>query len=144
MNAKTKEVQETNRNAHRQLMEVMVEKCGARGLAECDGPNGATLRFWNVNGFVVITHEYKDGNGWEYYLSGRRHKVAEIPSDIRQATNEQNVTDELVKALEALEPHLNTEAQMLDYASLNEGRASDFGVASMKARRALALAKGEA
>ena len=35
------------------------------------------------------------------------------------------------EALEALEPHLQTEAQMLDYASLNEGRASDFGVARL-------------
>lgn len=43
----------------------------------------------------------------------------------------------LVEALEALEPYLTDEAAMLDYASLNEGRAAGFDVASMKARSAL-------
>jgi len=45
----------------------------------------------------------------------------------------------LYEALEALKPYLSTEAQMLDAASLNEGRAGGFDVASVKARAALAL-----
>lgn len=56
---------------------------------------------------------------------------------------EHNSHDALVAALKALEPYLSTEAQMLDYASLNEGRASGFDVASIKARKALALAEKE-
>jgi hypothetical protein len=43
----------------------------------------------------------------------------------------------LVDVLLALEPYLSTEAQMLDAASLNEGRASGFDIASVKARKAL-------
>lgn len=43
-------------------------------------------------------------------------------------------------ALVALLPYLSTEAQLLDYASLNEGRASGFDTASVKARAALKLA----
>jgi len=106
MNTKTREVEETNRNAHKQLMEVLVEKCGARGLAECEGPNGSILRFWNVNGCVVITQEYTNGHGWEYYLSGRKHMVAEIPADIQQATSDKSLADELLEALKGIEPDL--------------------------------------
>ena len=39
--------------------------------------------------------------------------------------------------LESLLPYLQTESEMLDYASLNEGRASEIGVLSMKVRREL-------
>lgn len=46
----------------------------------------------------------------------------------------------LYEALIALEPYLSTEAQLLDAASLNEGRASGFDMASVKARKSLALA----
>lgn len=52
-----------------------------------------------------------------------------------------NNYDALVEALEALEPYLTDEAAMLDYASLNEGRASGFDTASIKARRALSIAR---
>lgn len=55
-----------------------------------------------------------------------------------------NNHDALVAALEALEPYLTDEAAMLDYASLNEGRASGFDVASVKARRALSNVRAAA
>jgi hypothetical protein len=54
---------------------------------------------------------------------------------------EHNAHGKLVEALRALKPYLTDEAQMLDAASLNEGRASGFDVASLKARAALALAE---
>lgn len=54
-----------------------------------------------------------------------------------------NSHETLVEALRALEPYLSTEAQLLDAASLNEGRASGFDMASVKARAALALAAKE-
>ena len=53
------------------------------------------------------------------------------------------ILETLVAALRALEPYLSTEAEMLDAASLNEGRASGFDVASLKARAALSLAEGK-
>ena len=46
----------------------------------------------------------------------------------------------LYAALIGLLPYLSTQVQLLDYASLNEGRASGFDTASVKAREALALA----
>lgn len=45
----------------------------------------------------------------------------------------------LYEALKALLPYLTDKTQLLDYASLNEGRASGFDVASVKAREAIAL-----
>lgn len=46
-------------------------------------------------------------------------------------------------ALRGLLPYLSTEAQLLDYASMNEGRASGFDMASVKAREALAEGEEE-
>lgn len=51
------------------------------------------------------------------------------------------VFEVLKHALNALLPYLSTEAQLLDDASLNEGRASRFDIASVRARKALALAE---
>lgn len=51
--------------------------------------------------------------------------------------------EQMKDALEGLLPYLSTEAQLLDYASLNEGQASSFDTASVKARAALSAAKGE-
>lgn len=51
---------------------------------------------------------------------------------------------DLLEALKGLKPFLTTEAEMLDYASLNEGRAGEFDVASMKAHAAIAKAEGRA
>ena len=55
--------------------------------------------------------------------------------------------DALVTAVNTLLPYLSTEAQLLDAASLNEGRASGFDMASVKVRAAIAEVerlKGEA
>jgi hypothetical protein len=65
----------------------------------------------------------------------------EMAREIQRAVNSY---EPLVEALRALEPYLSTEAQLLDAASLNEGRASGFDMASVKARAALsALAEKE-
>lgn len=42
-----------------------------------------------------------------------------------------------VDALRAFEPLLTTEAELLDNASLNDGRASEWDMACQKARRVL-------
>ena len=49
---------------------------------------------------------------------------------------------ELLEALIALLPYLSDQAQLLDGAACNEGRASGFDVASVRARAALAKAEG--
>ena len=71
-----------------------------------------------------------------------REKAAEIESlraDLAAVTEQR---DKALDALAALEPYLTTEAQMLDSASLNEGRASSYDTASIKARKVLAEARG--
>lgn len=49
----------------------------------------------------------------------------------------------LYEAVMALLPYLSDRTQLLDYASLNEGRASGFDIASVKAREALALVNAQ-
>ena len=67
-------------------------------------------------------------------------RLAREISDARDTIVEQR--DKALDALAALEPYLTTEAQMLDSASLNEGRASSYDTASIKARKVLAEARG--
>ncbi len=52
--------------------------------------------------------------------------------------------DKLADSIRSLLPFLETHGQVKDYASLNDGRASDFGTASLKAREALAEVEGGA
>lgn len=52
--------------------------------------------------------------------------------------------DDLLEAAEALLPDLPTENDMLNYASLNDGRASEYHVACLKLRAAIRRARGEA
>ena len=48
----------------------------------------------------------------------------------------------LVRAVEALLPFLSTEEELLNYASLNDGKTSPFDCASLAVRRALECERG--
>jgi len=52
-----------------------------------------------------------------------------------------NSYDAMLGVLKALEPYLVTHNEMLNDASMNEGRVSGFALASMKARDAIAVAE---
>lgn len=40
---------------------------GARGLGIFDGPNGSELKFYAVNGTVIIVQVFADGDGYEVF-----------------------------------------------------------------------------
>jgi hypothetical protein len=61
------------------------------------------------------------------------------PGDLNRRKLE--LFDEALAAIQAIEPYLATRAEVLDGASLNEGRASGYGVASLALREVLAKAK---
>lgn len=82
-----------------------------------------------------------DANGNILVGGVYRPEVADV---LVRLANQSVAFDRLVEALETLEPYLATKADMLDYASLNEGRASGFDTASMKAREALHFARNTA
>jgi hypothetical protein len=48
---------------------------------------------------------------------------------------------EMAEAIDGMNPYLATEASMLDNASLNEGQACHYDVASLKVRKVLAKSK---
>lgn len=75
-------------------------------------------------------------------VTGENPNLAAVEWNTR-APNQSAAFDALYEALKALKPYLSTEAQMLDYASLNEGRAAEFDTASVKALAAIALADKE-
>lgn len=93
------------------------------------GADGKTIMAGRGFGYVVACISGAS-------TSGRRDK--ENSRFIVQAAN---AHDELLAAVKgaleaynAMEPYLSTRAQLLDYASLNEGRASGFDIASVKMR----------
>jgi hypothetical protein len=75
------------------------------------------------------------GRGGEDYIAdcGMLNGLSAVQCEANAAL----IIKQLREALQGLEPYLSTEEQMLDYASLNDGRASGFGVASLNARAAL-------
>lgn len=84
-------MERTHEFSRNQMLQVMVERLQARGLSTFS-IDKAELSFWNVRGYVVITHLYApnaDGssNGWTYYLEGREHMVEGIASDIKLQTS---------------------------------------------------------
>jgi hypothetical protein len=80
-----------NRDSEKQVYDVFYEALGGHALAVTEGPNGSQLRFISVPGEpgepggLVIVQIFADGNGWDYYIQGRCHMVAEVADDVRRA-----------------------------------------------------------
>jgi hypothetical protein len=94
---------------------LMTDVCGRGGedyIADCGMLNGLSAVQCEANAALIV----KAVNALDRHLA---------------------IIKQLREALQGLEPYLSTEEQMLDYASLNDGRASGFGVASLNARAAL-------
>lgn len=89
--------------------------------------------------FATVIHEIQDTDGTAIISWGGFDGVDFSQEEIAANAKLIAAAPALYEALIALLPYLSTEAQLLDYASLNEGRASGFDVASVKARAALAL-----
>jgi len=78
------------------------------------------------HGYVVASAQYNPDNRSVLEQRANARLMAAAP--------------DLLAALRALEPYLATRQEMLNYASLNEGRASPFDIASVLAREAIAKA----
>lgn len=69
--------------------------------------------------------------------SDSAHRVNPTPLECLDNAMIIALAPEMLEALMLLVPHLMTEGEMLDEASLNEGRASYLGVASMRVLKIL-------
>lgn len=64
----------------RQQRKIMHD-LGGNLISECDGPNRSDLRFWNIDGHVIITQVWPEG-GWDFYLPGKTRLINEIEGEI--------------------------------------------------------------
>lgn len=120
-------------------------------------PESSTSSVFEDAGLPWGTREIRDRLRLHQDAQPDRDDVDYLLSKITRLTNERNqlavqggdlfaVCTELAGAAESMLPYLSTEDQLLDYASLNDGRAAGFDTASVKMRKALAAysqVKGE-